>query len=883
MAERQNLLSSFALRGGPMNMKLFAAGDLDRTPSHCVPRLCNLTITRLHMPATPTTGDTASVSLAVKMHASGRTLRSNELPLPQGGGPLDQELQLCYSLQYPHFVKRDGNSLQVMLQRRKRYKNRTILGYKTLAVGRVSMAQVLQCPADRELSLFSEAGKEKAGHPGGLVARVTLEGLSSQPVDTDEADLRLAKSFLADNAGRGEELLDSEDSYSSADDGSDSEPMLDARPAPSARQRNLKQRFISLLRKFKVPEGLQAYETDPELDPRAGPEDDIEYLMDQLGELSDSGPEDPELDAISVTSAPRPGLRPYFSSSRSLLLADQARGGTHLEEPRSSRGGEGATAPPPSPPTPRGALLSPLDSLPSSAPTPDAPPAEVSPPPQPPPDKTKLGHRSSKSIGGGGGLFGGGGGGKERGERRGASATSTPAKGEAGHADAQTPRKGLQEQLAAALPLEEGRPLPEAVVLLDGDGAPGLAGALAASGLAVLSMASAADVRASLQHLVCRLQRGSHGPHKGWALRLVLVGSDAFVNTVLRPYVELFSRQPPDFASTLRFLLVPRGGVSSLAKYLGSVDPRYGAAFVSEWWRGWEGGEGGGAEAAARVTRYISHADHTIHLPIAEAVLTYTENTSEDTSSQTFIPFVTDVRLGSGDVTSSSADVEETSGLPVATSGNANAAAANQGPSPFSPPGLPLPSPCSTPAVGGSSPPSLEQWTASPPHTPPGSPSLNTHHLPMRAMDEALELQVDYWQGGRGEARGGRGDGAGGRQSLKTLFRTLQVARLAPLGLVPPPDPLPPPCLTFSYATKENKKRLMRLGKKRGEEKGGESRRDVLDGVTRVLASTRTQPVTVTIDSVSWRNVKFFQLSSQWQTQIKTFPVALFNLQTSSS
>ena len=52
-------------------------------------------------------------------------------------------LWLFYSLfQYPHFLKRAGNNLQVMLQRRKKYKNRTILGFKTLAVGLVNMGQV---------------------------------------------------------------------------------------------------------------------------------------------------------------------------------------------------------------------------------------------------------------------------------------------------------------------------------------------------------------------------------------------------------------------------------------------------------------------------------------------------------------------------------------------------------------------------------------------------------------------------------------------------------------------------------------------------------------------------------------------------------------------
>lgn len=46
-----------------------------------------------------------AVILAARMHSSKRTLRSNDIAVP----PLDVELDLCFSLQYPHFVKRDGN------------------------------------------------------------------------------------------------------------------------------------------------------------------------------------------------------------------------------------------------------------------------------------------------------------------------------------------------------------------------------------------------------------------------------------------------------------------------------------------------------------------------------------------------------------------------------------------------------------------------------------------------------------------------------------------------------------------------------------------------------------------------------------------------------
>lgn len=59
-----------------------------------------------------------------------------------------------FIFQYPHFLKRDANRLQIMLQRRKRYKNRTILGYKTLAVGVINMAEV-ECSASAGPLLFN--------------------------------------------------------------------------------------------------------------------------------------------------------------------------------------------------------------------------------------------------------------------------------------------------------------------------------------------------------------------------------------------------------------------------------------------------------------------------------------------------------------------------------------------------------------------------------------------------------------------------------------------------------------------------------------------------------------------------------------------------------
>jgi len=53
---------------------------------------------------------------------------------------------------------------------------------------------------------------------------------------------------------------------------------------------------------------------------------EIEELFDELEDLSDSGP---DLDTMSVSSTPKPSLRPFFSSSRSLLAPSHSGKSLH--------------------------------------------------------------------------------------------------------------------------------------------------------------------------------------------------------------------------------------------------------------------------------------------------------------------------------------------------------------------------------------------------------------------------------------------------------------------------------------------------------------------------------------------------------------------------
>ena len=154
--------------------------------------------------------------------------------------------------------------------------------------------------------------------------------ISIQPVDHED----LGKPSPGDRVE-----LDSEDEedFTSPDEGSDSEPMLedrDLRTAPgprrkskglsansAARQRNMRQKFVALLRRFKVTEPEEALKAlkDSTAESSQGNDVDPEEIEDLLNELEDYSDYGPDLDTGSVGSTPKPSLRPFFSSSRSLI------------------------------------------------------------------------------------------------------------------------------------------------------------------------------------------------------------------------------------------------------------------------------------------------------------------------------------------------------------------------------------------------------------------------------------------------------------------------------------------------------------------------------------------------------------------------------------
>ncbi|PKU45761.1 phosphofurin acidic cluster sorting protein hypothetical protein [Limosa lapponica baueri] len=284
-------------------------------------RLCSLTLKKLVV-LKELDKELISGVIAVKMQGSKRILRSHEIVLPPSGH-VETELALTFSLQYPHFLKREGNKLQIMLQRRKRYKNRTILGYKTLAVGSINMAEVMQHPTEggQVLSLFSNI-KEAAVK----VAEIWIFSLSSQPIDHEDSTMQASQKIKSTDNYSEEEYESFSSEQEASDDAVQGQDLDDdeyelgkpkkqrrsiVRTTSITRQQNFKQKVVALLKRFKVSDEVLDSEQDPaEHVPEV--EEDLDLLYDTLDieNPSDSGPEMEDDD--SVLSTPKPKLKPYF-------------------------------------------------------------------------------------------------------------------------------------------------------------------------------------------------------------------------------------------------------------------------------------------------------------------------------------------------------------------------------------------------------------------------------------------------------------------------------------------------------------------------------------------------------------------------------------------
>nr|XP_020141245.1 phosphofurin acidic cluster sorting protein 2 isoform X2 [Microcebus murinus] len=886
----------------PVPMNLFATWEVDGSSPSCVPRLCSLTLKKLVV-FKELEKELISVVIAVKMQGSKRILRSHEIVLPPSG-QVETDLALTFSLQYPHFLKREGNKLQIMLQRRKRYKNRTILGYKTLAAGSVSMAEVMQHPAEggQVLSLCSSIKEAPV-----KVAEIWIVSLSSQPIDHEDSAMQAGpKAKSADNYSEEEyESFSSEQEASDdavqgqdldEDDFDVGKPKKQRRPivrtTSMTRQQNFKQKVVALLRRFKVSDEVLDSEQDPaEHVPEV--EEDLDLLYDTLDmeNPSDSGPDMEDDD--SVLSTPKPKLRPYFeglshsSSQTEIGSIHSAR--SHKEPPSPADVPEktrslGGKRPSDS--------LSDTVALGALAPREPAGPPEDSPEAEPcaldvfmeklPPSgritKTEsLVIPSTRSEGKQAGRRGRSTSLKERQPARPQSERANSLDSERcpdSRSQLQIPRKTVYDQLNHILVSDDQ--LPENIILVNTADWQGqfLSDVLQRHTLPVVCTCSAADVQAAFSTIVSRIQRYCNcNSQPPTPVKIAVAGAQHYLSAVLRLFVEQLSHKTPDWLGYMRFLVIPLGS-HPVARYLGSVDYRYNNFFQDLAWRDLfnkleaQSAVQDTPDIVARITQYISGANCAHQLPIAEAMLTYRQKSPDEESSQKFIPFVGVVKVGI---------VEPSS----ATSGDSDDAAP------------------SGPGVLSSTPPSTSPAAKEASPTPPSSPSVSGGlSSPSQGVGaELMGLQVDYWTTAQPADRkrdAERKDLPVAKSTLKCTFRSLQVSRLPSSG-----EAAATPTMSMTVVTKEKNKKVMFLPKKT-KDKDVESKSQCIEGISRLICTAKHQQnmlrgatppggpgrcggravrqpsPAVLIDGVECSDVKFFQLAAQWSSHVKHFPICIF-------
>ncbi|XP_046902090.1 phosphofurin acidic cluster sorting protein 2 isoform X1 [Hypomesus transpacificus] len=896
MAERSGRLSfpgSGALNR-PVPMNLFATWEIDGSSPSCIPRLCSLTLKKLVV-LRELDKELISVVLAVKIQGSKRILRSHEIVLPPAG-LVETDLALTFSLQYPHFLKREGNKLQILLQRRKRYKNRTILGYKTLAAGSIDMAEVMQHPPEggQVLALCSHQ-KEMLGK----VAEIWISSLSSQPIDHEEAALQGQKIKCSDNYSE-EEYESFSSEQEASDDAVQGQDLEDdeydvrkpkkqrrsiVRTASITRQQNFKQRVVALLKRFRVSDEVLGSEQDP-AEPPPEVEEDLESL--EFENPSDSGPEMDDDD--SVLSTPKPKLKPYFEGLS--LSSSQTEIGS-IHSIRSHRE-------PPSPMDPdktkSGSAKFQQDSISDNVsfelPEAVTPTTELEMdnmdtflerlPPSGKMTKTESliipSNRQEPKLAG----------------RRGRSTSlkerqpSRPQNERANSLDnersldtrchLQIPRKTVYDQLNHILVSDDH--LPDSIILINTSDWQGqyLSDVLQNHHLPVVCTCTTADIQAAFNTIVSRIQRFCNcNSQTPIPIKIAVAGAQHYLSAVLRLFVDHLSHKTPDWLGYMRFLIIPLGS-HPVSKYLGTIDHRYNCLFQDAAWRdlfhkpeaGLLGQES--PDVVSRVTQYMVGANGAHQLPIAEAMLTYkqrrkksfhfdfavslsvsslggrwqwTQSPDED-SCQKFIPFIGMVKVGI---------VEQTS----ATSGDSDDAA---------PVGSALLS--STPPQVS---PAMKEASPTPPSSPSVHTSFNISSSPGGGQGELMGLQVDYWVAPAERKRDVEKRDSSSKNTLKCTFRSLQVSRLPQGGA----DCSPQPTMSMTVVMKEKNKKVMFLPKKT-KDKEMESKSQVIDGISRLICTAKQQQtmLRVLIDGVEWNDVKFFQLAAQWSSHVKHFPIGIF-------
>ncbi|XP_070251152.1 phosphofurin acidic cluster sorting protein 2-like [Myotis yumanensis] len=826
-------------------MTFFSTWEVDCSRPSCVPRLCTFTLKKLVV-LKELEKELISMVIAVQMQGSKGILRSHEIVLPSSG-PVETDLALTFSLEYPHFLKRGGNKLQIMLQQRKCNNTRTILGYKTLATGAIHMPEVMQRPPDcgQVLSLSSRIQGSSI-----TVAEIWISSLSSQPIDDEDGSMQgspKAKSMDSYMEGKSESFTELDASYNLTHRQDLEEADFDLEQ-PKKQQRcleqNLKQKVMALLPRSNMSEEVLDSDQDPtEHVPEV--EEDMDLLSDTLENPSDGVP-DIE-DESSILSNTKPKTRQYFEGLEHSSWQTETRS---LHSARRQKEPPRPANMPMKTQGPGGHLSSDSDSewVAHSMPNPGPQPAQPGDSPEAGTSgqdmltkrcttKTEsLAIPSTSSKG-------------KQPARRGWSRSLNESSNSlikercpVPQSQLQVPRKTVFDQLNHSLISNDY--LPKNIILINTSDRQGqcLSDVLQQHTLPVVCTGSMVDVQEAFSSIISWIQRYRNcNTEATMPVKIAVAGDQQYFSTVLRAFVEQLSHKAPDWLDSMRFLVIPLGS-HPLARYLGSVDCRYHKLLRDLAW--WEllyhlDSQDAVQNIVLKIREYLTGANCVLQLPIAEAMLISKPKSPDELSSQKFIPFVWAVKVGRVEPISATS---EDSAEAVPSCSNVLLSTAREATHKL----------ISLSSVSG---------------------GLSSPGQSVGA--ELMELQVDYWEAAQPTNRKRneeKGDLPATKNTLRSTFRSLQVSRLPSSG-----EAAAALTMSMTVITEEKKKKVMSLSKK---DKGTdlESKSQCIQGIGRLVCSAQNQEhrQRVLIDGVEWNDVTFFQLAAQWSSHVKHFPVCIF-------
>ncbi|CAI5450425.1 unnamed protein product [Caenorhabditis angaria] len=808
----------------PMAMRMIASWDIDRATPSTVLRLINVSINRIVLDGV--SPQLSSIIVTAKLPLSKRTrnLRSNEIKVSQNQGKIDLNCDISYAIQYPHFLKRKSNILQLVIQRRRKYKNRLPGGFKDLAIGNINLNYIMQQGGLREIALNAADSEMELKGAGLCVGRIELTSCYSQAPEHVDDRYNKSKKVPEDSDE------DTETDYDDVDDlnevGTSARSGHTVKPGDDnprrRRHKNFRQKLTNMIRRFNKQGGSDEFVAENEKilanSKRTATAQELEALFEELSDFSDSGPEMMQ-DDISICSNPRPMLQPFFTRSREVLPAiydgqEASESEGEKEENCWSSEAENNTKENQK----KQSNLTQKFSLNSH---------------QEEPENSKKIRLISNSFDN--------------------STNLTHSTTFGSILDRKTTNfSSLTEQLAQLNLGSSSCDGEIAVWLCNLQDFPHFA--QLSPHLNLINCPNSLCVKQTINHVVMRIQNYCNSNSSNPPTTCIgIIGTDRIFSQCVRAYVEsLAHKSSSNWIQYLRFVPLPSPN-SLFSKITENIDANLDSLCKELWDRFAEMTSSEKSGYSARLLGYsMGKTVAMVNLPIGEAMLQMT--TDSESGGRIFLPFLCEVRVGNQQQHAEIGTDEDSGG-----NGNGNG-----------------------PSASSATQKNQENIVVTSPRaedSPPNSPHL-------RNNVDGQELNIDYWINSNlgsfptsenvGNLAGNNGgpptpnskkDAA--KVTAKGHFKTLFVSRSSSTGT-----------LALTYLKEKRKdKMLQKLGMKKGQKQRQEGEEPIIiQSIGRMLccASGKHNELMIIIDGIPYSGIRYFQTVPQWQTHVKSFPIAIF-------